>query len=211
MMVNDILDAKINSFLQIEIMKGLTTKIRDYHYNGNVVLDKIRNIVNSNNQNHREYILKKIYYAIEEFENTFYYRITGPENVNKELFGKNKNLFLGDIILMLDSIDAVLSTEMYTKEEFQDLLSRIDKIAESLFSFQQKSAIANEIIYDSIDEIKEQLKTQAEKGKIFGKEFVEQQLAGKIMDMAFKGSFFAMLSHAPEQISEIADHVKGLL
>lgn len=100
---------------------------------------------------------------------------------------------------------------MFTKDEFEDLLSKIDKIAESLFAFQQKSDIANEIIYDSIDEIKEQLKNQAEKGKIFGKEFVEQQLAGKIMDMAFKGSFFAMLSHAPEQISGLANQIKGIL
>ncbi|NJI75838.1 hypothetical protein HCX49_21815 [Sphingobacterium kitahiroshimense] len=113
--------------------------------------------------------------------------------------------------LRLHNIGANLKKEVYTKEEFEDLLSKIDKIAESLFSFQQKSDIANEIIYDSVDQIREQLKAQAEKGKIFGKEFVEQQLAGKVMDMAFKGSFFAMLSYAPEQISDIADHVKGLL
>ncbi|MEN5085698.1 hypothetical protein ABE426_04410 [Sphingobacterium faecium] len=227
----DILNVLINKFTKAYFDKSdFTHRLIDENLDGkNFYTSKIEEFINSKDRTEgREYCIRKI---IEHIQNLEYSNsgsisnlLSGPlssrinksdaqsyQNNKKDVYEYKKQLILEYLISKLSEDEPDLHIEMFGEKEYDELLSKIDKIAESLFTFQQKSDIANEIIYDSIDEIKEQLKAQAEKGKIFGKEFVEQQLAGKIMDMAFKGSFFAMLSHAPEQISDIAGQVKGLL
>lgn len=215
MAFNNLLDRKTDDFLRSKWSTvGLMNTFLRLTGKVEILEDKLEEFLKQfTDRVHLEYVLLRILNKVDGTNFT-------QENCKNyiefsshtfQIFESNKTRITDDLKFRLYNNGINLDKEMYTREEFEDLLSKIDKIAESIFAFQQKSDIANEIIYDSIDEIKEELKAQAEKGKIFGKEFVEQQLAGKIMDMAFKGSFFAMLSHAPEQISDIAGHVKGLL
>lgn len=228
----DILDILINKLIKAYFDKSdFTYRLIDENSDGhNFYTSKIEEFLNSKGRTSgREYCIRKIIKHIQNLEYSYsvsisYLSKVGPlssrinksdalanQTNKKDVYEYKKQLILEYLVSRLSESEPDLHIEMFGKKEYEELLAKIDKIAESLFVFQQNSDIANEIIYESIDEIKKELKAQAEKGKIFGKEFVEQQLAGKVMDMAFKGSFFAMLSHAPEQISEIADHVKGLL
>lgn len=215
MTVNDILDKRFEIFKNNQLTEDNTVT---YNASLSGSPDNFRKGIDKfylsfENLENQKYIILKIIDRLNEIKfttknETIY---ASYDEYSSERFTNNIFRITSDLMLKLNDLGFATDTEIYDKSEFEELLTKIDKIAESIFIFQQKSDIANEIMYDSIDEIKEQLKNQAEKGKIFGKEFVEQQLAGKIMDMAFKGSFFAMLSHAPEQISDIANHVKGLL
>lgn len=215
MNVNDILDKRLEIFKNEQL-----TEYNVINYNASLSgnfenfkkgIDKF--YLSFDNLDNQKYIILKIIDHLNGIKfthknETIY---ASYDEYSSERYTNNIFRITSDLTLKLNDLGFATDTEMYSKKEFEDLLSKIDKIAESLFAFQQKSDIANEIIYDSVEEIKEELKAQAQKGKIFGKEFVEQQLAGKIMDMTFKGSFFAMLSQAPEHLSDIADHVQGLL
>lgn len=213
MALNEVLDRKINKIFGLREDNTL-----DVGFNTKSWLDNIESLMNFvKDDESKEYVLKRAITVLsgkirlEICEQTM--DLIGNEEALEIYESSSDNLsdFVDDLRIKLYDYGFNYSDEMFTKDEFEDLKSKLSDIAQSIYKFQQRQDAANEIIFNSVEELRDEFIKEAEKGKIFGKEFVKQQLAGKIMDMAFKGSFFAMLSYAPEQISDIANHVKGLL
>lgn len=213
MAISEVLDRKINKIFGLRDDSTL-----DVHFNTKSWLDSIESLMNSVRDNEsKEYILKKTITVLSskiklQIDEQMMDVLSQEEII--EIFENSSGIlsdFVDDLRIKLYDYGFNYSDEMFTKDEFEEFKSKLSDIAQSIYEFQQRQDDANEKIYKSIEELRDQLIMEAEKGKVFGKEFVKQQISGKLMDMAFKGSFFAMLSHAPEQISNIANHVKSLL
>ncbi|WP_282635789.1 hypothetical protein [Sphingobacterium thalpophilum] len=213
MAINTLLERKIKKFTRDEIDEfEIVSCCASIGADPEEIIEKIKDFVRQfGNKSHLEYVLRKIlqYLDTVNFTESNSYASYNVESLKS--FKENLDEIKDYIILELDFLDINLDDEMYSKEEFDNLLHKIDSISEMLFDFQKRNEAAYEVIYNSVDEIKNELKASAEKGKVFGKEFVEQYLTGKIMDMAFKGSMFALLSQAPEKISELSEHIEKLL
>lgn len=215
MTVNSILDYKFDDFVrnmlspayfEVAILRRKVSQPDSY-------TPRILNFINNFEDSQREYILRKFMDLLNNYDpNPNSFRMFGGKtDENIEFFNHFLNVLKGDLFLQLQNISDDLNAEMFNKEEWEELKKKIDTISEQLFELIKRNDAGHEVIYNSVEEIKDDLLSKAESGKIFGKEFVQQQLSGKILDMAFKGSFFAMLSHAPEKLSSLSEFVQKLL
>src|SRR5690606_5226632 len=104
-----------------------------------------------------------------------------------------------------------LVNDSFTNKEFEELKSKLSDIAESIFEFRNRQEFANEVIYNSVEEIRSELVKNAEKGRVLGKDFVIQQLAGKLIDMTVKGGAGAVLTKMSSQYSELSGKIMALM
>ncbi len=215
MTVNSILDSKFDAFknqylqpfpLELAMIRATPNKPELYR-------TRISEFVNSFNLTNREYILRKFLDWLNNYkleEKSFHQSAETTEE--KAIFLSSKfGILKEDFLLELQNISDDLNAEMFNNEEWEELKSKIDTISEQLVELIKRNNAGQELIYDSVEEIKEELLSKAESGRIFGKEFVTQQLSGKILDMAFKGSFFAMLSKSPENLIDLSNHIKSIM
>lgn len=165
-----------------------------------------------NKDSHKEYVLLKI---LEKVKNVnFNPEDEGYIEYNEhtlQRFNDIKQIVLDNLSLQLLNLGVDLEKEMFTEEEFRSFKDELSSIARSIFELQQRQEVANEVIFNSVEEIKAQLFKDAEKGKIFGKEFVKQQMAGKVMDMTFKAGAATFLSYLPEHLSKVQKFLDNII
>ncbi|MGF7026295.1 hypothetical protein [Sphingobacterium sp. HSC-15S19] len=215
MTINSILDSKFHDFIWSNFrpypFESAVMRTRFNHADN--YTRRIFEFIDGFSGDNREYLLRKFLDWLNnyELEEKSFHTLGGLTKDNVEFFAYKIDNLKGDLILELQNISEDLDTEMFNKEEWEELKSKIDTISEQLFELIERNDAGHEVIYESVEEIKEELLSKAESGKIFGKEFVTQQLSGKILDMTFKASFFAMLSNAPEKLSSLSQFVQKLL
>lgn len=215
MTVNSILDDKFEAFkshdlkpqhLQNAMMRSRSNQPGHYK-------TKIFEFVDTFKGTNKEYILRKFLNWLNNYkheEHSFHQHLEPTDEIHQFL-SKKFDALKGDLFLELQDISDDLNAEMFNNKEWEELKGKIDTISDQLFELIKRNDAGHEVIYNSVEEIRDELLNKAESGKIFGKEFVTQQLSGKILDMAFKGSFFAMLSKSPENLIDLSNHIKSIM
>ncbi len=203
MAIEEVLDRKLDSLFQKDLSKkNVLQLLGSYKTDYNSVKFIINEFCKDLNKDQKTYCLLNIenYLRPIELHKDHDVPFGGYYKIN---FYKNKQLLIDDLHLQLEDLNYKLDTEIFTDEEFLSFKNELSNIAKSIFEFKQRQESANELIFNSVEEIKDQLFKDAEKAKIFGKEFVIQQAAGKVMDMTMKAGATAFLSHVPEHFSKI--------
>ncbi|GAA4137910.1 hypothetical protein GCM10022216_14450 [Sphingobacterium kyonggiense] len=211
MVTNDILDRKIEVLHQSHLHFILVEQtLAGFAKDINPITDRIDDfILDLSTDIRKEYCLLKF---LHHFQSLDFEKIRKRYNENSELvFNKNKQLVIDHIALMLEELDVKFDTEIFSNKEFEALKAEISKLANTIFEFQTRQEASNEVIFNSVEEIKDQLISDAEKARIFGKEFVKQQLAGKLIEMSFKGGAAAFLNHLPSHLNNIQKFIGGTL
>src|SRR5690606_34852040 len=96
-----------------------------------------------------------------------------------------------------------------TKEEFNELIRKIDDISETLYELAKRQNAANEIIYNSTEELRDDLVSILNKSRIFGKKFTFTNLACRIAVLTGNTAFGYVLEkgldNMPEAINKLID------
>ncbi|GEM_PF-2929131 len=215
MAIEELLSRKADNFLNSRWSKNnLLNSFLQIAGTNQSLLNNLETFIGSfENREHVKFVLLK---ALNKVKETHFSELNAKNYIpftghTSSLFESKKQEIVDELILKLEYLGADIHEEMFTKEEWNDLVNKVDDIAKNLFDLMKANSAGHEVIYNSVDEVREHLMKDAESSKLFGKEFVMQQLSGKILDMAFKGSFFAMLSHAPEKLSSLSQFVQKLL
>lgn len=197
MTINKILDNKLEQYINKSLPKFLVYQYFGGHSdNVDLLIDRIDDFVYGiSKDEHKMYCLRYFHNYIANIQLEDSNTISRDKENIRVWFEEKKALMLGHIALELDDIGDSLSDEIFTAVEFEEFKSKLSDIAASIFEFQQRQEAANEVIYNSVEELRDQLISDAEKGKIFGKEFVKQQLAGKVIDMTVKGGAITVISN----------------
>lgn len=186
-----------NDYLNIRLKKFTRARLSEYSLNfkkdgPDKIFSSIKSFVDfSQEKVEKEFLYKSIIDYLKEFKPKFVTTISIPEFAEHEY---QKQCLIDCIVLELGNLDISINEEIFTQSEFEEFKSKLSEIAEAIFDFQKQQNDTNALIFNSIEEIKEQLVKDAEKGKIFGKNFVYQQLAGKLIDMTIKGAATAFIS-----------------
>lgn len=215
MNLNEILDRKLFSYLDRHLTKStIVTMCSSIGAKPKFVIDKIDDLLMEVDYEYEGYLIQKLleYFNSEEFfteNNITAYTSNTPEAY--ERFVYNFTLVKDHLILKLNKLSIKIDDEIFTDKEFDDLKDMLYDISKNIYDIQKKQDAAHEVLYDSINEIHEELIKNAEKGRVFGKEFVKEQLAGKVIDMTFKGGAGAFLTKFTTDFGELPSFIKGLL
>jgi len=215
MNLDAVLDGKLESFLKNDLDKTtIVAFCSSMVPNPARIIEDIDDFIGDVSKiEHKVYLLRNILDYIDsiEFTEDLVTAYTSYNDQARARFDENIALVNGHIILMLHDFNYKLDDEVFTNEEFESFKEQLSQIAKNLYEFQTRQEAANELIYNSVDELKEELIKNAEKGKIFGKKFVQEQIAGKIMDMTLTGGITNLLSMFSNRHSDLLDFMKGLL
>lgn len=146
------------------------------------LLEKIKVFISNHKLlDHQQYLIRRILYHVraEEFDEN---EAINSKNVESErsVFEENKQHLLDELTIIADQSNISISDEHLTKEEFNKLIRKIDDISETLYELAKRQNAANEIIYNSTEELRDDLVSILNKSRIFGKKFTFTNLACRI-------------------------------
>jgi len=215
MAIEELLNRKADTFLNARWSTNnlLNTFLQIAGTNQSLLHNLDNFIEGFDNREHLKFVLLK---ALNKVKNVQFSDLNSKDYIpfsvhTSGIFESKRQEIVDELVLKLEYLGADIHAEMFTKEEWNELIKKVDDIAVNLFDLIKKNSAGQEVIYNSVDEVREHLMKDAESSKLFGKEFVTQQLSGKILDMAFKGSFFAMLSQSPENLIDLSNHIKSIM
>lgn len=193
MAIDKSIDGKFEAFLtdsfSVESFQGYL--IDSFNDGENSLLTKLTKFIYSfKSLDHRKYILRKILYYVKEnsYDENETFNKNQPD-AERRVFEKNKTMLLDELAIIADEFNVSVGDEHLTKEEFNELARVIKDISTNLYELITKQNAANEVIYNSVEELRGDLTSIMEKSRIFGKEFTITNLVLRIAMMTGKSVY----------------------
>lgn len=168
------------------------------------LLEKIKVFISNHKLlDHQQYLTRRILYHVraEEFDEN---EAINSKNVESEkrVFEENKQHLLDELTIMADQSNTSISDEHLTNKEFNELIHKVDYISKTLYELVKRQNAANEIIYNSTEELRNDLVSILDKSRIFGKKFTFTNLACRIAVLTGNTAFGYVLEKGLDNMPE---------
>lgn len=217
MTINNILDQKFNDFVNDELYIGTIAaycngSIAEGSKSFKVEVDRFFSQIYK--KDHQKYLYRKLLVYLNDLEFNVQNKSGGRLIISEQderSFDDEFSRIKNDVILNLENLGVDVLEETFTKQDLKVLIDKVEYIATKLDWLQKQNLAGQEVIYNSVYDIKEDLLDGVEEVSILGKSKTMQYFKGKVADMAFKLGVGKVLTLLPENYKEVENTIKELL